>query len=184
VSPVAQNGQTPRVLAVIHRTEDVFLALLLGAMVVLAPLQIVLRNFFDAGWVWADPLLRVLVLWVALLGALAASRQDKQISIDVVSKFLSPRAKAVVGTLTGFFTAFVCSVVAYHSWLFVAGERDFGSTAFADVPAWLCQIVIPFAFAMIALRHVGHALAHAGGAVGLTRLTEESPGEETQGGDR
>ena len=169
-----QVGGTSRALAAIHRVEDVALALLLGTIVVLAPLQIVLRNFFDAGMVWADPFLRVLVLWVALLGALAASRQNKQIAVDVVSKFLSPRAKAVVGLLTGLFTAFVCTVVAYHSWLFVAGEREFGSMAFGAVPAWLCQSVIPFAFAMIAVRHVGHAFACVGVALGFVPQAEDS----------
>ena len=155
------NGETTRALVLIHRTEDSLLALLLGTLVVLAPMQIVLRNFFDAGWVWADPFLRVLVLWIALLGALAASRQNKQISVDVFSNFLSLRAKATVGVVTDLFTTFVCSVVAYHSWLFVSGEREFGSKAFGDVPAWLCQAVIPFAFAMIAVRHFGHAYIHA-----------------------
>lgn len=175
--PGAQGSGMPKAIAAVHRLEDVVLALLLGAMIILAPLQIVLRNFFDAGLVWADPLLRLLVLWVALLGALAASRRDKQISVDVVSKFLSPRAKAGVGVVTGVFTAFVCSVVAYHSWLFVAGEREFGSTAFGDVPAWLCQIVIPFSFALIALRHAGHAIGHAGVASGV-----KSPVETPQSG--
>lgn len=155
------------------------LALLLGALVLLAPLQIVLRNFFDAGWVWADPFLRVLVLWIALFGALAASRQDKQIAVDIVSKFLSDRTRAIVCTLTGLFTTFVCGVVAYHSWLFVAGEREFGSIAFGNVPAWLCQSVIPFAFAMIAVRHLGHAYTHAGVALGLTPpATNEISGDE------
>lgn len=173
-----QSGETHAALAVIHRAEDILLALLLGTLVILAPLQIVLRNFFDAGWVWADPFLRVLVLWIALLGALAASRRNKQICIDVVSQFLSLRAKAIVGVLTGLFTAFVCGVVAYHSWLFVAGEREFGSKAYGDVPAWLCQAVIPFVFAMIAVRQFGHAYNHAGVALGLTPAPDATEGEE------
>lgn len=156
-----RHDRMNRALTWLHRAEDGLLALLLGTLVVLAPLQIVLRNFFNAGWIWADPFLRVLVLWIALLGALAASRQDRQISVDVVSKFLSDRAKAIVGATVGLFTALVCSVVAYHSWLFVAGEREFGSTAFGDVPAWICQIVIPFCFTMIALRHLLRAYSHA-----------------------
>jgi TRAP-type C4-dicarboxylate transport system permease small subunit len=178
VSPGVQSGETPRVFALIHRAEDVFLALLLGSIVLLAPLQIVLRNFFDAGWIWADPLLRVLVLWVALFGALAASRQDKQIAVDVVSKFLSPRARAVVGVLTGLFTCFVCCVVAYHSWLFVVGEREFGSKAFGAIPAWLCEIVIPFVFAMIAVRHTGHAFTHVRVALGLEPPPETAAAQE------
>jgi len=161
VRPASDPRRWSSALALLHRGEDFVLALLLGTLVLIAPLQIVLRNFFDAGWVWADPFLRVLVLWIALLGALAASRQDKQISVDVVSKFLSDRAKAILGVILGVFTAVVCSVVTYHSWLFVAGEREFGSTAFSDVPAWICQIIIPFSFGMIAIRHLGRAYSHA-----------------------
>jgi len=175
VSSGAKNNETLMVLVVLHRAEDFLLAFLLGTLILLAPLQIVLRNFFDAGWVWADPLLRVLVLWVALLGALAASRQDKQIAVDVFSRFLSPRANAIVGILTGLFTTVVCGVIAYHSWIFVAGERAFGSKAFGDVPAWLCQSVIPFAFAMIAVRHSGHAYAHARIVLGLSLPPDEIP---------
>jgi len=169
----AADGEKTRAVAAIHRAEDILLALLLGTLVLLAPLQIVLRNVFDAGWIWADSLLRVLVLWIALLGALAASRHDKQIAVDVVSKFLSPRKRAIVGILTGLFTTLVCS----HSWLFVAGEREFGSKAFGDVPAWLCQSVIPFAFAMIAVRHFGHAYSHLGIALDLDSSQDENEGE-------
>lgn len=172
-----QKQGMPRVLAAIHRAEDLFLALLLGTIVFLAPLQIVLRNFFHGGLVWADPFIRVLVLWVALLGALAASRQNKQISVDLVSKFISLRAKSIVGIVTGLFTAVICSTVAYHSWLFVAGEREFGSKAFGDVPAWLCQSIIPIAFALIAVRHLGHAYGHATVAIDFAISAKKAGGD-------
>lgn len=162
-------------LAALHRVEDVVLALLLGSLVLLAPFQIFLRNFFDAGLVWADPFLRLLVLWIALLGALAASRQDKQIAIDVVSKFLSPRAHAGATAVTGLFTALVCAIVAYHSTRFVHGEYTYGSTVFSGVPAWMCEIVIPVAFGLIALRHLGHASGQARIALGLGPPDDASP---------
>ena len=50
----------------LHRVEDILLALLLTAMIGLAALQILLRNLFNLGLAWADPTLRLLVLWVAL----------------------------------------------------------------------------------------------------------------------
>lgn len=56
-----------RVLYVVHRLEDSILVALLLAMIVLAVTQIALRNGFDTGITWADALLRVMVLWIALL---------------------------------------------------------------------------------------------------------------------
>ncbi|HIF96412.1 MAG TPA: TRAP transporter small permease [Myxococcales bacterium] len=137
----------------IHKVEDVFLALLLGAMIVLAPLQIFLRNFFDTGIGWADPLLRVLLLWVGLMGAVAASRSDSHIRIDVASRLLPPKVASALGALTGLFTAGVAGLVAWHSWRFVYGEWEFGGTAFSGVPAWMFEVVIPVAFGFIAIRY-------------------------------
>ena len=68
-SPLAKAlARTNRTL---HRAEDAVLALLLGATIVLASLQILLRGIFGTGIGWVDPLVRVLVLWLGLLGALA-----------------------------------------------------------------------------------------------------------------
>jgi len=57
----------PRILTYIHRLEDGLLSLLLLSMIGLAAAQIFMRNLFDYGFVWADPLLRIMVLWALLL---------------------------------------------------------------------------------------------------------------------
>jgi TRAP-type C4-dicarboxylate transport system permease small subunit len=146
-------------LGVVHRVEDVFLALLLGAMVLLAPLQIFLRNFLDEGVSWGDPLLRVLVLWVGLLGAVSASRGDRHITIDVLSRFVGERPRLVLRIVTSLFTVVVCGLVAWYSGEFVAVEREFESEAFNGMPAWILQVVIPFAFAAMGLRYGAYAFS-------------------------
>jgi TRAP-type C4-dicarboxylate transport system permease small subunit len=140
-------------LRVLYRLENGVLALLLGVMIVLAPAQIVLRNFFDADLAWGDALLRLLVLWVGLLGALMASRTDRHISVDVLSRLLSERAQGAARMLTSAFTAAVTGLVAYHGGRLVASEFEFGAAAFASLPAWAAASIIPFAFGLIAVRH-------------------------------
>ena len=67
-----------------------------------------------------------------------------------------------------------CSDVglAWHSLRFVQSEREYGSTAFLDVPAWILEVVLPFAFAMIAIRYTLNALRSAGIVLGI-----HDPGE-------
>ena len=75
--------------------EDAVLVIILTAMILLAASQIVLRNFFNFGFIWADEMLRMLVLWIAVAGAVAASRTDKHINISILDRFLPDRgAKA------------------------------------------------------------------------------------------
>ncbi|MBE0616658.1 MAG: TRAP transporter small permease [Proteobacteria bacterium] len=141
-------------LRVLRLTEDTLLALLLATMVLLASGQILLRNVFEAGLLWADPVLRALVLWVGLLGALVASRENRHISIDVLSRLLPPRIREVAQAVTNVFTAGVSAVVAYHAVRFAASDYAAGTKAFAGVPSWIVESIVPFAFAVIALRYL------------------------------
>jgi TRAP-type C4-dicarboxylate transport system permease small subunit len=143
-----------RGIRALHRLEDAVLAALLLVMIVLAPLQVVLRDVFEAGITWVDPLLRVLVLWVGMLGALAASRDGRHITIDVLSRILPDRARAVADAVTSLFAAAVSGLVAWHAGRFVWTELQFESTAFSGLPAWTLQSILPFAFGFIALRYL------------------------------
>jgi len=144
----------PRVLKYLRRFEDAVLALLLSAMITLAALQIFLRNVFETGIGWADPTVRLLVLWVGLLGALAASHDDRQINVDILTRLFPERARAVVRIVTHLATAAISGLVAYESGRFVLSEYEFGSVAFAGMPTWAAATVVPLAFAGIALRYL------------------------------
>ena len=115
-----------RLLGFTSRIEDGLLVVMMAAMIVLALAQIVLRNLFSTGWVWADPLLRNLVLWVGLIGATAATREDRQITVDVLSRLLSERVRAGARVVTDLFTAGVSGLVAWHialRYLLLAGQH-------------------------------------------------------------
>ena len=133
--------------------EDAVLVLILTAMIFLAAIQIFLRNFLDMGFIWGDEMLRMLVLWLAVAGALAASRNDKHISIDVLNRFLPERLSLVVKVIVHLFTAVVCGVVAWHSLAFVQTSYEFEDVLLGNVPAWILQAVLPVGFGLIAWRY-------------------------------
>ena len=133
--------------------EDAVLVLILTTMIFLAAIQIFLRNFLDMGFIWGDEMLRMLVLWLAVAGALAASRNDKHISIDVLNRFLPERLSLVVKVIVHLFTAVVCGVVAWHSLAFVQTSYEFEDVLLGNVPAWILQAVLPVGFGLIAWRY-------------------------------
>ena len=133
--------------------EDAVLVLILTTMILLAASQIVLRNFFGIGVIWGDEMLRMLVLWLAVAGAVAASRSDKHISIDVLNRFLPDRATLAVKVVVHLFTAVVCGVVAWHSLAFVQTSHEFGDVLLGDTPAWILQSVLPVGFGLITWRY-------------------------------
>ncbi len=153
MSPDSRDSLLRRCQGAIHRVEDFVLAFLLGAMILLASAQIFLRNLFDSSLSWGDPLLRILVLWVALLGALAASRGNRQITVDVLTRMLKGRAQSAARAVASVFTAVVCALLAFHAARFVAMERAAGTPAVAGIPAWLFELVMPFAFGLVCVRY-------------------------------
>ncbi|MFA5515949.1 MAG: TRAP transporter small permease [Desulfuromonadales bacterium] len=133
--------------------EDALLFLLLAGMILLATGQIALRNFFATGFVWGDELLRIILLWLALFGAMAASRDDKHINIDLFSRFLPRPLLVWVRSLLDLFTAAVCWIIAWHGLEFVRMEAEFGSRLLGRFPSWWFQSIIPVGFAVIGLRY-------------------------------
>ena len=132
--------------------ENALLVLLLGAMILLATAQIVLRIGFDRGLIWADELLKILVLWVALVGSVATSRGRRHLRIDLLSHYVPERYARVPVLIVDAFAALVCGFIAWHSARYVLLTVEFGDTVLVGVPAWLVQGVLPVAFALMAYR--------------------------------
>lgn len=148
----------PRWTERLAQLEDFILALLLGGMILLASTQILLRNVFDSGLTWADPLLRVMVLWLGLLGALAASRGNRHIVIDVLGPFMGPVNKRRAAVVTHAFTAIVCVAISWFATQFVISEHATSLTGALGIPIWILEAVIPLAFGLMGLRYAGMCL--------------------------
>jgi TRAP-type C4-dicarboxylate transport system permease small subunit len=133
--------------------EDAVLVVVLTGMIVLASSQIVMRNLFDFGFIWSDELLRLMVLWIAVGGAVAASRDNKHISIDVLGRFLPGRLAKAANTVIYLFTAIICGLVTSFSYAFVKMSHEFGDVLLGQVPAWMLQAVLPLGFALITWRY-------------------------------
>ncbi len=138
--------------------EDALLVVLLLALVVFAGAQIGARNLLDAGWIWGEQLIRVGVLWVGLLGAVVASRDDRHLRIDIVPRLLPPRGQVICAVIAHLVTAGVCAVIAWHAAEFVLGEREYGAAGIGVVSGWVLQSVMPVAFALMAARHAVHVV--------------------------
>jgi len=137
--------------------EDGLLISTLAIMILLALSQIILRNLFETGIEWSDPTLRVLVLWLGLLGAIAATKKNNHISIDIISRILPRYGQVITACINNLFSAVICIIISYYSSQFVIMEYEEDINAFSNVPAWLCEIIIPIGFGLMALRFLINA---------------------------
>lgn len=143
----------------LRQAESAILVALLGAMICVAVYQVLARNLFGAGLTWGDPMVRVALLWVTMVGGMVASASDQHIRIDLVARFLSPAAARRVGRVTSAFTAAICFGLAWFSVTLVLWDYRDGTPGFGSVPAWVCELVIPVGAAVMGLRYLVRAVA-------------------------
>ncbi len=144
---------------ILHHLENALLVVLFIVVIGAANTQIVLRNLFESSISWIDPFLRITILWLALMGAMVATRKRVHIAIDLFLRYLPYRWRIGIERLIHLVSALVCTIVAYFSARLVWMEFSDGTVAFASVPLWLCESILPIAFSVMALRFLLQAFA-------------------------
>lgn len=156
---------------VLYKLEAGILAFSLGVMVLLAFLQVVLRNLFGTGFIWGDTLVRHLVLWVGFFGAALAVKEERHISIDALTKFLSPRTKRIAWVLTSAFAMVVCLYLSEAAWVYLKEEHAAGSQLVLSIPSWVGLMIIPIGYLLLAVHFCVRVVEHGAKAFGKTAET-------------
>ena len=153
---------------ILVKSEEVLLAALLVAMVLLASLQVLLRNFFDAGIAWADNSLQHATIVVGLLGAAIATSEGRHLNIDLVQRLVPPVLRSSLQVLIGISAIIVCVALAhgglatclatYQPWRAAVPQgwsvgRLFSSQFHeGGFPAWVLHLILTGGFALIGLQ--------------------------------
>ncbi len=135
--------------------EKAVVILLIFAMVALSFLQVLLRIALNSGIVWLDPLLRYMVLWAGLLGAVLAARYSQHFALEAVFHFIPKKLHRPLQVFAALFTVLASGLLFNASYKVVRVDLSYASAAFyigntAMSSGWL-ELIIPAAFALIAL---------------------------------
>jgi C4-dicarboxylate transporter, DctM subunit len=128
-------------------------------------------------------LLQQLVLWLAFVGGLVATRERKHLTLSTVALFEHTRLERVARLLAGCVAATVSVVLAYASAQLVQVNREQGKTLVLGIPEWASECIMPVALGLMALRFAWQAserwwerlipLAVAGSVVALGTWSPE-----------
>lgn len=131
--------------------ENTALVVLLGTMIGVSVFQIINRQLLDGSFSlsWADELVKIIVLWLAMIGSVAAARDNKHIRIDLISHVLSGPVVAWTKVIVDLFASAVCAVIAWHAYRLIREEMSWGDTIFTDVPLWMLHVIVPLAFLLL-----------------------------------
>lgn len=131
--------------------ENTALVVLLGTMIGVSVFQIINRQLLGGSFSisWADELVKIIVLWLAMVGSVAAARDNKHIRIDLITHVLSGPVVAWAKVIVDLFAAVVCAVIGWNAYRLIREEMSWGDTIFTDVPIWMLHAIVPLAFLLL-----------------------------------
>ncbi len=157
-------------MKIIRKIEDILglvenslLVLFLTITVVMAFLQVILREFWATGIIWADVFLRHLVLWIGFLGAALAAKETRHFSINIITKKLPPLFQRIVQAFLHVTAAVVCYFLTQAGISFVSDEIQYNHEPLftflgRNVMPYYLEIIVPIGFGMIGLHFVFKAI--------------------------
>ncbi len=136
--------------------ENTALVLLLGTMIGVSVFQIINRELLGSTFAiaWADELVKIIVLWLAMVGSIAAARDNRHIRIDLITHILSGPIVTWAKIVVDVFAAIVCGVIGWYAYLLIREEISWGDTIFNNTPLWIMHAIVPLAFALISYQFV------------------------------
>ncbi len=138
-------------------------ALSLLTLLLLSLAQIAARNLFHTGLPVADALSRYLVLYVAMLGAVAATEGGRHIKIDIATTLL-PRLARLLHRPFQVLSGIACALLSLAAWDFWREEWQYAASG----EEWIAilEVILPVGFALLAVHFL---------ILGLGRERRQSP---------
>lgn len=140
----------------IVRLNMVVMVLALTAMILIGFVQVVLRNFFDSGFTWADIVVRNLVLWVGFSGAIVATSKGRHIAIGALVRFIPEAGKKITHVIVSLTASVVCFFLSHASIKFIEMEKEMGGFLVGSFPLWISELIIPATFIFLTYQFFVH----------------------------
>ncbi|MBN2371424.1 MAG: TRAP transporter large permease subunit [Vicinamibacteria bacterium] len=113
----------------------------------------------------ASAYVQQLTLWIAFVGALVATRQQKHITLSTTEFLGHGRLRRFARLVTSSLAAATIAVLAYAAYQVVAADFQRPKTLPGGVPEWTSECVMPIALGLMALGFVRAASPRLGGRV-------------------
>jgi C4-dicarboxylate transporter, DctM subunit len=134
--------------------EDAIASLALLVMVLLPLAEIAFRRAAGRGIPASQPIVQHLTLWVGFLGAAIAARDGKLLALATGTFIPQGLWRRVADDLAAAFGACAAVLLAWGGYQLVLLEREGGANIGGGIQTWVAELVLPIAFALIALRVV------------------------------
>lgn len=118
--------------------------------------EVLARYFFVRPTIWAAELSQLCLIWGSLLGMPWALSARRHISVDAVTRLLSPKIQRLVEIIAMTCILAFSVMVTFKGWeiFYESFERGRTSGTMLDLPAWIAELPVAIGFALLAIQAV------------------------------
>ncbi len=130
-----------------------------GIAAAVAGLVYLYAREYPGGFIWAQKLALVMMIWVALLGASMATYDRSHLALEMGEKLWPQKALPFVKALSHALTAGFCLICFYLSVNLILAQHKEGHTITAVewLPTWVAFLAMPYAFGAMAIRFLAQS---------------------------
>ncbi|MBK9036919.1 MAG: TRAP transporter small permease [Myxococcales bacterium] len=135
------------------------------ATVVIAGSVYLYTERFAGGFIWAQKLALVMMIWVALLGASMATYDRSHLALEFGEKIWPARVRPYIQALALAVASAFCAAALLLAVDLVTHQRHEGLRVDANrwLPTWAAFVIVPYAFGAMAIRLLAQATTTATG---------------------
>jgi TRAP-type C4-dicarboxylate transport system permease small subunit len=173
--PYPAREEEPSSVLLLRRVDHAFglaetalLVVWLVGLVGVGVYQLVASHIFDKNETWPYELVRYSVFFIAMTAAALAAQRQRMIHMDVVTRMLAPRTRALLRILTGLFVIAVC-LLLFQAGMDLRATPSAQNLPYSYIPASTGYLALPLGAALIAFHFALHTIIEvlylAGGKV-------------------
>jgi C4-dicarboxylate transporter, DctQ subunit len=133
--------------------EGYILSLTFVSLALIATVQVLCRYVFNYSFTWFEEGGRYIGIFATFLGASLAVKKGTHFSTEVLSGFLSPKARRVQRAFIGLICGSFLSILAFYGFRLVLKQYGFGTTTpTIEMPMYIAYLPIPVFCSIMALR--------------------------------
>jgi C4-dicarboxylate transporter DctQ subunit len=140
-------------MKILDRIEEWIVIVMLALMTLLTFLQVVMRYGFNMGFSWALELTTVFFAIMIFVGISYGVRVGAHIGVDALVKRFPPGLRRATSIVVVLLCLLYAGLVIYGSWIYVSKMKMVGvELEDIPIPIWVVRSILPFGYALLALR--------------------------------
>jgi len=138
----------------ISTATGIFSAVLMGMMAFIVVYEVVMRYIFRHPTGWTIEFVPFMILWGGFVGAALTLKQDRHIRVDLLIRYLSPKAQTIMHVVTGTIGIAFCSVLFVEGLKMVIQTKELGTRTSGtfELPIFIPQLCVPIGAALLFLQ--------------------------------